>query len=138
MKKIMFLLVMIAGLLSFTELKAQRATTIPLAAGDTVVNTGTSQKVITLTGGYSGIAVTAIATEISGTSAGTIAIYGSPDGTNYDIIGSAYTVTDVASQSKTFYVQAPVPVYLKVLQTGSGTMQSVLTVKYVLRKYQYQ
>lgn len=114
---------------------AQRATTISLAAGDTVVNTGTASKVITMTGGYSGIAVTAIATEISGTSGGTIAVYGSPDGTNYDIIGSAYTVTDVATQSKTFYVTAPVPVYLKVLQTGTGTMSSVLTVKYVLRKY---
>lgn len=117
---------------------AQTATTIALAAGDTVVNTGTANKVIKLTGGYSGIAVTAIATEISGTSGGTIAVYGSPDGTNYDIIGSAYTVTDVASQSKTFYITAPVPVYLKVLQTGTGTMSSILTVKYVIRRYQTQ
>jgi len=114
---------------------AQSATTIPLATGDTVVNTGTSSKVIRLTTGYEGVAVTAIATEISGTSAGTIAVYGSPDGVNYDIIGSAFTVTDVASQSKTFYITAPVPVYLKVLQTGTGTMSSVLTVKYVLRKH---
>jgi len=115
--------------------KAQQATTIPLAVGDTVANSGTANKVIKLTAGYAGIAVTAIATELSGTSGGTIAVYGSPDGTNYDIIGSAYTVTDVALQSKTFYITAPVPVYVKVLQTGTGTMSSKLTVKYVLRKY---
>jgi hypothetical protein len=133
MKKVLFLLLVIGA--AFT-VNAQQATTIPLAAGDTVNNTGTANKVIKLTGGYSGIAVTAIATEISGTSGGTIAVYGSPDGTNYDIIGSAYTVTDVASQSKTFYITAPVPVYVKVLQTGAGTMSSVLTVKYVIRKYQ--
>lgn len=114
---------------------AQSATTLSLAAGDTVTNTGTASKVFKLTAGYEGVAVTAIATEISGTSAGTIAVYGSPDGTNYDIIGSAYTVTDVASQSKTFYITAPVPVYVKVLQTGSGTMVSKLTVKYVARRH---
>lgn len=117
------------------SISAQTATTMPLAAGDTVVNTGTASKVIKLTAGYAGIAVTAIATEISGTSGGTIAVYGSPDGTNYDIIGTAYTVTDVASQSKTFYITEPVPVYIKVLQTGTGTMSSKLTVKHVARRH---
>jgi hypothetical protein len=133
MKKIFFLMLVIGAAFS---VNAQTATTIALAAGDTVNNTGTASKVIKITGGYSGIAVTAIATEISGTSGGSIKIQGSPDGTNYDDIGSAYTVTDVASQSKTFYITAPLPVYLKVLQTGAGTMSSVLSVKYVLRKYQ--
>lgn len=132
MKKILFLLLVVGIGLSAS---AQQATTIALAAGDTVTNTGTANKVIKITGGYQGIAVTAIATEISGVSGGTIKIQGSPDGTNYDDIGSSYTVTDVASQSKTFYVTGPLPVYLKVLQTGAGTMSSVLTVKYVLRKY---
>lgn len=136
MKKI-FLLMLLAVSVAFAS-QAQRASTMALAAGDTVVNTGTAAKVLTLTGGYAGIAVTAIATEISGISAGTIKIQGSPDGTNYDDIGTAYTVTDVSTQSKTFYITSPVPVYLKVLQTGSGTMSSVLTVKYVLRKYQTQ
>ncbi len=133
MKKFLFLVLVSMSLLIASQ--AQTATTLSLAVGDTVVNTGTANKVIKLTGGYSGIAVTAIATEVSGTSGGTIAVYGSPDGTNYDIIGSAYTVTDVAAQSKTFYITAPVPVYVKVLQTGTGTMSSILTVKYVLRKY---
>jgi hypothetical protein len=135
MKKLFALMLMSIGLFIASESYAQRATTIALAAGDTAVNTGTASKVIQFTAGYAGVAVTAIATEISGTSGGTIAVYGSPDGTNYDIIGSAYTVTDVASQSKTFYITAPVPVYVKVLQTGTGTMSSVLTVKYVARKY---
>jgi len=135
MKKL-FTMILMSMVLFIGSTQAQVATTMPLTAGDTVVNTGTANKVIKLTAGYAGIAVTAIATEISGTSGGTIAVYGSPDGTNYDIIGSAYTVTDVASQSKTFYITEPVPVYVKVLQTGTGTMSSKLTVKYVLRRHE--
>ncbi len=133
MKKI-FVLVAFIMALSFGS-KAQNATLIPLAAGDTVVNTGTASKVVRVTAGYQGISVQAKATEISGTSAGTIKIQGSLDGTNYTDIGSAYTVTDVASQSTMFYVDGPLPTYIKVLQTGSGTMSSVLTVRYVLRKH---
>ena len=115
---------------------AQTATTMPLAAGDTAVNTGTASKVIKATAGYSGIVVQAKATELTGTSGGSIKMQGSLDGVAYEDIGSSYTVTDVASQTKTFYILAPLPVYIRVLQTGTGTMSSVLSVKYVLRKYQ--
>lgn len=133
MKKLFLFLAVVVGLA--VQSQAQVATVIPLKAGDTVTNTGTASKVIKLTAGYSGVAIQAKATEISGTSAGTIKVQGSLDGTNFTDIGSAYTVTDVATQSTMFYVTAPVPVYLRVLQTGSGTMSSVLSVSYVLRKY---
>lgn len=133
MKKIFFLIAVVIGL-AFQS-NAQIATVMPLTAGDTVVNTGTASKVIRLTTGYAGIAIQAKATEISGTSAGTIKVQGSLDGTNYNDIGTAYTVTDVASQTTMFYITAPVPTYIRVLQTGSGTMSSILSVRYVLRKY---
>jgi len=131
-----FLLLMVLSLALFTiSSQAQSVTLIPLAAGDTAVNTGTASKVINATAGYQGIVIQAKATEISGTSAGTIKVQGSLDGTNYTDIGSAYTVTDVASQSTMFYVSGPLPRYIKVLQTGSGTMSSILTVRYVFRSY---
>lgn len=133
MKKILLLVVMLGALFSSTQ--AQNATLIPLAAGDTAVNTGTASKVIRVTAGYYGIVIQAKATEISGTSAGTIKVQGSLDGTNYTDIGSAYTVTDVASQSTMFYVTTALPTYIRVLQTGSGTMSSILTVRYVLRRH---
>lgn len=133
MKKLFALVLVVIGL-SLTS-QAQQVTLMPLAAGDTVVNAGTAAKVINATAGYQGIAIQAKATEISGTSAGTIQIQGSLDGSNYTNIGSAYTVTDVASQSTMFYVTGPLPRYIKVLQTGSGTMSSVLTVRYVFRKH---
>lgn len=125
---------MAIGLLSLTS-KAQVPTLLSLAAGDTAVNTGTASKVIIASAGYQGIAVQAKVTKISGTAGGTVKMQGSLDGTNYTDIGSAYTVTDVASQSTMFYVTGPLPYYIRVLQTGTGTMSAVLTVRYVLRKY---
>jgi hypothetical protein len=135
MKKFACLMVGVVGMLS--TIFAQSGTTMPLVAGDTVVNTATVHKVLPkITSGYSGVVIQVKATEVDGTSAGTIGIYSSVDGTNYDLLGSAYTVTDVASQVKSFYITAPVPVYLRVTQTGAGTMRSVPTVSYVMRKYQ--
>lgn len=132
MKKVLFLLLVIAA--GFAS-HAQQATVIALAAGDTVNNTGTAEKVIKVTGGYQGIAVQAVVTKLSGTGAGTVQLFGSLDGTNYKQIGSDYTVTNVTTQSQIFYVAGPLPVYVRVLETGSGTMSAVLTVKYVLRKH---
>lgn len=119
-----------------TASQAQSTTTIPLTAGDTTVNTGTAAKVIHITGSPAGVSVTVILTKISGTNGGTVGVYGGPDNSNYDLIGSAYTVTTASSQSKTFYLTAPLPEYIKVLETGTGTMSTVLTVKYRTTYYQ--
>lgn len=136
MKKILFIL--IAALSVSFASHAQFATVMPLATGDTLVDAGTSAKVITSTGGYSGIAVEVLLSKQSGTGAGTVKLMGSNDGSNYTQIGNSYTITDVASQSTMFYVTGPLPVYIKVLATGSGTEHVVQTVKYVQRKYQGQ
>jgi nitrate/nitrite transporter NarK len=133
MKKYLGLIVLMVGLVISTT--AQRATTMPLAAGDTVTNTGTATKTLpVITDGYQGAVVQVIVTRLSGTAAGTVGLYGSLDGTNYRQIGSDYTVTNVASQNHVFYVTGPLPNYLRVLETGSGTMSAVLTVKYLLRR----
>lgn len=134
MKKYFGVLLLSLMLLA-SQTKAQRATVMPLVLGDTIVNTGTASKVITATSGYSGAAIEVLLTKISGTGAGTVAVSGSNDGVNYTAIGSAFTITNVTTQSTMFYVTAPLPVYLKVLATGSGTESVVQTVKYVLRKY---
>lgn len=132
MKLLIFILLAFTVGLTAT---AQRAIVMPLAAGDTIVNGGTSAKVILATAGYSGAAVQVVLTRLSGTAGGSTVIQGSNDGTNYTTIGSAYTITNSATQNTVFYVAAPLPVYLKVLSTGTGTMSVVQTVKYVFRKY---
>ena len=115
---------------------AQRATTMPLVAGDTVVNTATVNKSFPVTSGYSAAGVQIVLTKISGTVAGTTKLQGSLNGSNWEDIGSAFTHTDVASQAKLFTVTSGMPyTYLRTTSTGSGTMSAKVTVYYVLRKY---
>lgn len=133
MKKLLVLLIAVVGLT--VQSNSQSATVFPLVAGDTVINTATVSKVFRATAGYTGVAIQVVGTKISGTVGGTIGIYGSMDGVNYDLIGSAYTATDVASNIKSFYIQAPLPPYIRVSWIGTGTMSAQLRVRYVLRRY---
>lgn len=133
MKKFLFLLI---ALVSAVSLNAQTVTKMPLVAGDTIVNTGTSSKIFTASAGYSGGVIHVVLNKISGTGAGTVQVQGSLDGVNYVNLGSAFTITNVATQSQVFYLTAPLPHYVKVLSTGSGTESVQQVVYYVLRRYQ--
>ena len=119
-----------------TVSNAQSTVKFPTIVGDTVANTGTQAKVIATSGGFSGAAVQVVLTKLSGTGAGTVGLYGSLDGVNYVQIGSNFTITNVTTQACTFYVSAPLPQYIKVLTTGSGTESILPVVYYRLPKYQ--
>lgn len=134
MKKILFLLTTVALLASPTF--SQVSIKMPLALGDTIKDAGTSSKVLQITSAPSGVALQVVLAKISGTGAGTVQLQGSLDGTNYVNIGSAYTITNTATQSTAFYIAAPVPQYLKVLSTGSGTEAVQQAVWYRITKYQ--
>lgn len=132
-KKFGFLLLVIG--LSLNS-NAQTAKTLALAAGDTAVNTGTSTKALpVITAGYAGAAIQVTLTRNSGTAGGSLVIQGSNDGTNYYTISSSVTPTNSASQAIVFQVAEPLPVYLRTLLTGTGTMNVTQTVKYVYRKH---
>lgn len=134
MKKFI-ILSMLAMVIGMTT-QAQRATTLPLAAGDTITNTGTASKVLpVMTGGFEGVVVQVNLTKLSGTGAGTTGLYGSLDGVTYTQIGSNYTITNTTTQAAYFSVTAPIPVYLKVLSTGSGTESVKQQVMYVARRH---
>ncbi len=134
MKKFLFLFSFIAtlALSGFS----QTSTKIPLAAGDTITNTGTASKVLQVTTAPSGVVLHVVLTKLSGTGAGTVQLQQSLDGVNYVNVGSAFTITNVATQSTVFTVTAPVPQWIKVLATGSGTESVVQTVWYRAPKYQ--
>lgn len=129
MKK--FVLLFVFALTVFAA-QAQKgsAVKLPLAVGDTIVNTGVVTKTIKYTGGYTGTSIQVVLSKLSGTGAGTLIIQGSDDGVNYKAIGSAYTITDTATQSQVFYVTAPLPTYIQARATGSGTESVVMSVWY--------
>lgn len=128
MKKLIFIALMFVAATTF----AQKGSPVklPLAVGDTITNTGTVSKFITLSGGYNGTAIQVNIALISGTGAGTVQMQGSLDGVTYVNIGSAFTITNVANQSQVFYIANPLPYKLKVLCTGSGTESAQVSVWY--------
>lgn len=134
MKKLLFIALMFASIATY----AQKGTAIklPLAIGDTLVNTGTVTKYLTLTGGYSGVAIQVTGTKQSGTGAGTIGIFGSLDGVNYVQIGTNSTLTNVTTNAFTYYITTPLPNRIKILATGSGTEAMLIKVWYRTPIYQ--
>lgn len=141
MKKVMFLMVMMATMLSFTS-KAQNATLMPLVANDTIIASGnadTVSKVINVTSGYGVMGVQVNATKISGTVALKAYIYGSMDGTNYVISDSSAAFADQASNVVQFSKTTPAYTYYKVMvrppTTAASTQSVIIRVYYVLRRY---
>lgn len=137
MKKLF--LVALLGLFAVT-IQAQNGTAayLPLVAGDTIVNTGTVSKALPgITTSLGGLVIQTNLVKVSGTGAGTAQLQAALDSTsqNWTNVGSAYTITNVASQTTTFYVAAPVAVYYRLLFTGSGTEAVQVKVAYVFRKY---
>lgn len=95
---------------------------------DTVTNTGTGLVQADgnrLRGNTTSIQFTA--TKISGIVAGTIALHGSNDGTNYASISSTtFTATDVATQSGVWQLTGSPVKHYRVTWTGAGTMSATI------------
>lgn len=106
-------------------------------ATDTVTNTGTGLVQVLHEAKGNVTSVTFTATKISGTVAGTVALHGSNDGTNFASIHSTtFTATDVASQGGTWQLVGNPFRYYRVTWTGSGTMAA--TVKGTVNTNQLQ
>lgn len=143
MKKFSFLAVaLVIGLSSMitTTATAQRFTTLPLLAGDTLVMSSSSDtvtKVITATAGYSAAAFKVKLTEISGTTAGKVYLYGG-DGTDYNITDST-ALTDVASQivwlTKTTTPYTHYKIEVRPMGAATATFSSIVRVSYVLKRH---
>jgi hypothetical protein len=90
---------------------------------DTVTNTGTKSTVSYSSPVFkTGITVQCVVTKISGTVGGTLGLYGSMNGTNYTLIGSATTPSD-ASANYSFNTTVGWK-YYRVTYTGTGTMSA--------------
>ena len=106
----------------------------PVAAGDTITNTGTANKIITCTAGYDAMGIQPVITKGTGTIGGNCIVYGSIDGTNYVSTGDTLKCTDITTNTKLFKYATTPYVYYKVVYTGTGTMVARWKVWYTLRK----
>jgi hypothetical protein len=107
-----------------------------LTASGNVTNTGTAMLTTAQKADSTGnITLQAVITKVSGTVAGTAKPQGSLDGTNwFDITltgiiptQTAFTLTDVASQTCAFFLRNVKCLYYRILITGSGTMVATPT-----------
>jgi hypothetical protein len=109
MKKLFMLMVMIAGLLSFTQkTHAQSATLMALAAGDTIVTSSsldTVFKTFTATAGYSALGIQVVGTKVSGTITAKAYLYGSLDGSAYVVTDSATAFANSAGAQSVFFTK---------------------------------
>ena len=143
MKKILILMVMMAGLLSFTETKAQRATLMPTVAGDTISTSSsmdTVSKTISVTAGYSALGIQVVGTKVSGTITSKAYLYGSLDGSAYNLTDSATAFANSAGAQSVWFTKSTTPyVYYKVQvrqpTTAGSTEVMTVQVYYVLRRY---
>jgi hypothetical protein len=139
MKKIFILILMVVGM---TTIKAQQATLISLAAGDTLSTSSsldTVSKVINATAGYSAIGIQVVATKLSGTVVGKAYLYSSLDGTNYVVTDSSAAFANQTTNTAVFTKQTAPYTYYKVqvrAADGATSTQSVkIRVYFVLRKH---
>lgn len=144
MKKIALIIAVLAIGLS-AHAQSGTGVKLPLVKGDTLgLNTGATQvnKLIPLTGGYSGAVVQVVLSSQSGTPAGGVALYGSVDGVTYDRVLPASAadslVLGASALHYTWKIVGPLPPYIKVHATNSGTQNTQVNVWYVARKYQTQ
>lgn len=134
MKNILYFIISIVAMACAMPVQAQRAATMPLIAGDTLNNTTPVTKTLpTLTAGYEGAAITLRYKKISGTNAGTAVLYQSLLGVDYRATGDTLKMT--SDTVLNIFKVAPVPVFYRVVATGSGSMSGVLKIDYVYRKH---
>lgn len=135
MKKLLILSSLVFMVFAASAQNSGRATLMPLVAGDTAVNTTAVNKTITLTAGYSGVAIQPVVTKLSGTVAGSAILYESIDGTNYKSTGDTLTFSDQTTNTVIWRKTSPIPVYYKITTTGSGTMTAKVRIYYLPRRH---
>ena len=138
MKKLMIFLVMMAGLLSFTESSAQRYTALPTIAGDTIANHDTVSKVIPATAGYSTGSFKVEYTKISGTVALKAYLY-CGDGTDFDLTDSTAAFSNASGYvyiNKTGGLPySHYRVQVRPSTSAAATQSVKIVVKPLLKKY---
>jgi len=91
----------------------------------------TVTKYITLSAAYSTVSIQPVVTEVSGTTAGKVKLYGTIDGTNYVQLDSLVLADVTTAQTKIWNITPNKYPKYKVEGVGTGTMNAVLRVWYV-------
>jgi hypothetical protein len=117
MKKL-FLSAMV--LLAVSKSYAQPAIAVKFVGVDTLTNTDTVVKDITLSTTLNGIVLQPVITRVSGTAAGKVVLSQSLNGVNY-IRTDSIALSNLATNTAFFFKSQPTTLYYRVEFTSSGT-----------------
>ena len=129
MKKLIIMLLVSFALLSTHTAKSQASfvgtTTNPTRA---ILNATADTALYSTNNSYSVVTIQAKVTKATGTMAGKVYIYNSPDGANYTVRDSA-TLTDVTTQYLQKDYTGGIRQYWMVIQNGATTVTGTLNAK---------
>lgn len=140
MKKLLFLLCLFVSAIAA---KAQQAVPFPTVYGDTVITSSaldTVTKILPSTAGYSALTIQINAIKVSGTITAKAYLYGTLDGTTYNLTDSAAAFANSASAQSVWFTKTN-PAYTKykiqVRNVGGTTSTESLAIKvwYMLHKF---
>ena len=145
MKKLLIIILFVGSLFAAQKVEAQRINinTTSLTSStygaltDTVTSTSAKYLVSGVIPATQELRVVALFTELSGTTAGTASLEGSVDGTiwfslernNSDSAVASYSLTDVASQTKSWTISYPTLKYIRVKTVGISTPNFTVAAK---------
>ena len=136
MKKLLFLFAFIAFAFTVQAQTSMVSAAYTSNTSDTVIDAATKYLIpsSTISGLSKIVEVQFLAVENSGTTGGTATLQGSLDNTNWYTIGTAYTLTDVASQVTHFKITDYGTKYVRIKVTGPGTMETKISAKVLVRR----
>lgn len=145
MKKFISLMLMSIVLLIASPTQAQfgSAKQMAIATGDTVSTSAsldTVSKIITATAGYAALGIQVIGTKVSGTITSKGYLYGSLDGSTYNLTDSSAAFANAAGAQSVWFTKVTTPYVFYKVQVrppSSATTTEVLAVKvyYTLRRH---
>lgn len=122
MKKL--ILTMAVAIFGVSNMNAQ----LVMTGSDTIVDAGVVSVSQTLNVHHVMTSFQAVVTKVSGTVAGTVILEASLDGTNFVAVSTdTLNLTNVATNTKLWYVADAPFKYYRLKGTGSGTMAAILT-----------
>lgn len=136
MKKVLFsLLLTLFAVVAFAQSTEVILRDESGAAIDTVTNTTTGYLQARILAPVQAVGIQAVLTKLSGTTGGSVKVFGSIDGVNFAQISSdTLAAANVASQTKIFKIEQPAFTFFRVVYTGAGTHSTTISAKALVIK----
>ncbi len=125
MKKLIFIFILSLSVCATNaQMRSAVFTQTTFNPSGTVTNTGSDTMSLTTTNAFDVIGIQPTYLRASGTAAGTMVLYGSIDGTRFVAVGDTLTLSNAATNTGIWTLNAPVYTYYRIITTGGTTVSA--------------